>query len=321
MDFRRSLVFSAIFHLCLLLVGFITFPSAMTFQTQAIASIPVDLISEAPQVKGAIQAPKMEQPEVRKTPTPVIQPDDVKPIDSPKPVEPKTAPEKPEETVSAPPEEKEKAPPPAPSEKKADELDPEGLLKKVEEAKKEEEKKQQEELKKQEAKRKAEEKKKLAEEKRKAEEQRLAKQAQKFDADKISNLLNKQEGAQRPKTEAGAEQKQASLGNPKGEGKALTQSQIGLMQDMIEKQVLPCYVSPPGAPDDLVVELHMAMNPDGSLNGRPQVTNSSSNPVFRAMADAAVRAVLRCSPLKLPPEWYAGTGGWKDIGYQFNKQH
>jgi colicin import membrane protein len=306
MDFRRSLIASVCLHLFLLLVGFITFPSIMPHQTEAIASIPVDLISESPQVKGAKQAPKMEQPEVRKTPTPIVQPDDVKPIEDKKSVEPKTTPDKPEETVTAPPEKQEV---PEKAEKKPDEVDPEGLLKKIEEQKKQEAKKQ------------AEEKKKLAEEKKKADEQRLAKQAQKFDADKISNLLNKQEGSQAPKTEAGEEQKHASLGNPKGEGKALTQSQKGLMQDMIEKQILPCWSIPPGLPEDVVIDVQMDMNPDGSLNGRPKVVNNNSHPAFRAAADAAVRAVLRCSPLKnLPPEWYAGEGGWKEIGYEFNKQ-
>lgn len=306
MDFRRSIIASVCIHVFLLLVGFITFPSSSSFQTEAIASIPVDIISEAPQVKGAKTAPKMEQPQVRAAPTPVVQPDDVKPIEGKLPVEPKTAPDAPQPTVAEPPKDDPKTPPP---EKKTEETDPDGILKKIEEQKKEE------------AKKKAEEKKKLAEEKKKAEEQRLAKQAKEFDPSKISNLLNKQEGAQAPKTEAGAEQKQASLGNPKGEGKALTQSQQGLMQDMIEKQILPCWSIPPGLPEDVIIDVEMSMNPDGSLNGRPKVANTNSHPAFRAAADAAVRAILRCSPLKLPAEWYGGDGGWKEISYQFNRQH
>jgi colicin import membrane protein len=304
MDFRRSLIASICFHVFLLLVGFITFPAIAPHQTEAIASIPVDLISEDPQVKGAKNAQKLEQPAARQTPTPVVQPDDVKPIEEKKPVEPKTAPEKPEETVTAPPEEKEK--PVEKAEKKPDVEDPDGILKKIEEAKKKEEEKK-----------KAEEKKKIAEEKKKAEEQRLTKQAAKFDADKISNLLNKQEGAQAPKTEEGSEQKQASLGNPKGEGKTLTQSQQGLMNEMIQKQVLPCYSPPLGASSlDFIVKLKIIMNRDGSVKGQPEVTNSDSHPMFRAVADAARRAILRCSPLKLPAEWYDGALGWNEITYE-----
>jgi len=318
MDFRRSLITSACLHLVLLLVGLVTFPSTTPHQTEAIASIPVDLISNEDMMAGAKDAQKSEVAQKRSTPTPVVQPEDVKPIEEKKPVEPKTTPDKPEETVTEPPKEEVKAPPPEQPEKKPDEVDPDGLLKKIEEAKKQEEKKKQEELKKEEAKKKAEEKKKLAEEKKKADEERLAKQAKKFDPAKISNLINNQEGAQTPKADDG-EKKDASLGAEKGTGKKLTMSQFDLMIGMIAEQVRPCWSPPLSATssDDLVVVLQISMNRDGSLKGRPQVLNNNANPSFRALSDAAVRAVMRCAPLKLPADWYDGENGWADIKYNF----
>lgn len=318
MDFRRSIIASICLHLFLLLVGFITFPSIMPHQTEAIASILVDLISNEDMMAGAKHAAKAEAPQKRSKLVPIVQPDDVKPIEDKKPVEPKTTPDKPQETVTAPPEEKEKAPPPAAAEKKAEELDPDAMLKKIEEQKQQDEKKKQEDLKKEEAKKQADDKKKLAEEKKKADEQRLSKQAEKFDADKISNLLNKQEGAQAPKAES-AEEKQASLGAEKGTGKKLTMSQRDLMAGMIEEQVRPCWSPPLNASDinDMVVVIKIAMNRDGSLSTQPRVINSDANSSFRAIADAAVRAIVRCAPLKLPAEWYDGEYGWSDITYRF----
>ncbi len=316
MNFRRSLIFSALLHLALLLVGLITFPSATPHRTSAIASIPVDLISEEPMVKGEKEAKKAEVAQTRATPAPVPTPEETPPKEEDKPpVEAKTAPAPPPPAVTTPPEEKQEPPPPEKSQTKPDEVDPEGILKKIEEAKKLEEKKKQEELKKAETKKKAEEKKKLAEEKRKAEQERLAKQAKEFDADKISNLLNKQEGAPKPKAEEG-EKRSASLGSNRGTGTKLTKSQVDVMNDMIRRQVEPCWVNPTAS--DLIVKVKIPMNRDGSIRGRPQVMNSSPDPTFRILSEAAVRAVMRCSPLKLPAEMYDGEDGWEVIDYNFN---
>jgi colicin import membrane protein len=41
----------------------------------------------------------------------------------------------------------------------------------------------------------------------------------------------------------------------------------------------------------------------------------SSDPVFRAFAESAVRAVRSCSPLKLPPESYQV---WRNIIFNFD---
>lgn len=271
---------------------------------------------------GEKDAKKSETPQQRAVPVPVVRPpDEVKPQEDKPPVDPKSAPTPPEPAVTAPPEEK---PQEAPPEKaKPEEIDPDGLLKKIEEAKREEEKKKKEEEEKkktEEAKKKAEEKKKLAEEKRKAEDQRLAKQAEKFDADKISNLLNKQDGAQKPAAQQG-EQKDASLGAREGTGKRLAMSQTAMLVGMIQDQIAPCW-SPPlnasAASTSLIVKIDISFNRDGSLNGRPQIINSNSDPVFRPMADSAVRAIVRCAPLKLPADMYEGEGGWKDLTFNFD---
>ena len=224
-------------------------------------------------------------------------------------------------------------PPEKPPEQKPEEVDPDGLLKKIEEDKKKEEQQKQEQVKKEQEqkkldeekkvaeqkkrdddKKKADEKKKLADEKKKLEEKRLAQQAEKFDADKISNLLNNQEGSQKAKAEQG-EKKDASLGVTKGTGTKLTQSQMGLLIGMIQDQIRPCYSPPPTAQGkDYRISVHIEVNRDGSLNGAPRTTNNNSDPSFSAASSAAERAAVRCSPLKLPAEMY---DSWKEIEFSF----
>jgi hypothetical protein len=93
----------------------------------------------------------------------------------------------------------------------------------------------------------------------------------------------------------------------------------------IAAQVKPCYVTPTGGTDtaSIVSILRLRFNPDGSVDGRPAVTDhqgvtGTNQGYVRQMDDAAIRAILRCSPLKLPPELYEG--GWEDIEFGFYPQ-
>lgn len=91
----------------------------------------------------------------------------------------------------------------------------------------------------------------------------------------------------------------------------------------IAAQVKPCYVIPTGGADaaSIVSIMRLRFNPDGSVDGKPSVTDhqgvtGTNQSYVRQMDDAAIRAVLRCSPLKLPPELYEG--GWEDIEFTFS---
>ncbi|HKJ74928.1 MAG TPA: cell envelope integrity protein TolA [Alphaproteobacteria bacterium] len=92
------------------------------------------------------------------------------------------------------------------------------------------------------------------------------------------------------------------------------------LQDAIRKQVQPCWLVPAGAPDaeDLVVRLHIALNPDGTLNGPPQILDQGKigrSDYYRVAAESARRAVQKCSPLKLPVDSY---DIWRDINLTFD---
>jgi outer membrane biosynthesis protein TonB len=79
----------------------------------------------------------------------------------------------------------------------------------------------------------------------------------------------------------------------------------------IKAQVTPCWTLPVGggATAKVTALLHIAINRDGSIAGRPGLVSqtgvTAANAAYaRAFAEAASRAVLRCAPLKLPADQY-----------------
>ncbi len=96
----------------------------------------------------------------------------------------------------------------------------------------------------------------------------------------------------------------------------LTVSEI----DAIRAQLKPCWSPPAGAPnaEDLIVVLRVRFNPDGTVNGVPQVLSSlraQADQYMRAAADRAIRAVLQCQPFQLPAERYRQ---WRLIELEFD---
>ncbi len=90
----------------------------------------------------------------------------------------------------------------------------------------------------------------------------------------------------------------------------------------IRAQVAPCWNPPIGGADvrKMTVVLRAEFAKDGSVVGRPAVVGqtgaTAGNAAYaRAFADTAVRAVLRCSPLKLPPKQF---DLWRSIEINFD---
>jgi outer membrane biosynthesis protein TonB len=88
----------------------------------------------------------------------------------------------------------------------------------------------------------------------------------------------------------------------------------------VMSQITPCWSIPAGAKDaaSARVAIRIALNPDGSLAGVPIVENSqrmSDDPTFRTVAESALRALWRCTPLRLPYEHY---NTWKLISLNFD---
>ncbi len=149
-----------------------------------------------------------------------------------------------------------------------------------------------------------------------------------FNLDQIAALLDKKEKEDpkpQPKQEDPLDDFLNSLEvdeaprQATGLGTGLTMSEL----DAIRQHIRTCWRVPAGAanPEELVVDIRIQLNKDGTLTTPPQVTKTGAssfnrNSFSQAAADAAVRAVQRCQPYDfLPTDKYER---WNDITFTFN---
>ncbi|MEM7694677.1 MAG: hypothetical protein AAF318_09515 [Pseudomonadota bacterium] len=137
---------------------------------------------------------------------------------------------------------------------------------------------------------------------------REARSEEAFNADRLSQLINRTDGQG---GNLGAAQ--ASLGSRDGRANAeLTLSE----KDSLRQQMQACW-NPPvgvanGAPLVVAVQIRLAL--DGSVVNIDRVDDNPGR-LFEVAADAARRAVLQCQPYTLPPQKYAS---WKDVQVTFD---
>ncbi len=119
-----------------------------------------------------------------------------------------------------------------------------------------------------------------------------------------------------------APHRMASLAPPSSQPKAPLASQMTASQiDLIREQLRPCFNPPFGAKEkpDLVADIRVVMNPDGTVQQARVVDQGqyNSDPIYRAIADAGVRALKnpQCSPLRFPPEQFAA---WQTFIFGFS---
>lgn len=74
------------------------------------------------------------------------------------------------------------------------------------------------------------------------------------------------------------------------------------------RQIEGCWTIPRAVPgiEDMVVRLHISLLPDRRVREVriEDQTRAATDPGYRAVAESAQRAVLTCSPLRVPPEKY-----------------
>ena len=87
----------------------------------------------------------------------------------------------------------------------------------------------------------------------------------------------------------------------------------------IRAQIVPCWNPPIGGAEikRMTALLSIQLSPDGTVAGRPTVISQTGGggALGKAFADTAVRAVLRCAPLKLPADQYEA---WKSFELNFD---
>jgi hypothetical protein len=140
----------------------------------------------------------------------------------------------------------------------------------------------------------------------------------KFDVDNVLAMLD------RTAPQTAQQNGKVSARTHKGFGaqNAMTMDLADLLKNQIEQRQCWDRASFSGAPhpEQLVVYIDLALNPDGSVARPPQLTAqtgaaAASNPFFRAAADAALRAIYVCAPFKLPADRYAE---WRDSTIEFD---
>ena len=147
---------------------------------------------------------------------------------------------------------------------------------------------------------------------------------QQFNADRIAALLDKDQRKKQTARGSITTKTQAAKPPPSPPSPARTQTRSQPMSmseiDAIRHQIQQCWSVPAGARDaeNLIVRIKVFLNSDGSLAKAPEIigADQSDDPFYRAAAESARRAVLKCAPLKnLPADKYSR---WRELTLTFN---
>lgn len=176
-----------------------------------------------------------------------------------------------------------------------------------------------------EAKAKAEaEAKKLAEAKAKAEAEAKARKeaqvAKNLDMGDLKQFLDNKQKNQSSGATGAEVQKVASLGTATGTAAKLNPSQRDALMGILQEQIQRCYTAPISASgaDTTPPMLDIRLNQDGTLASEPTVMRAGSSGTDRAVADAALRAVRRCAPYRVPTQYMQFYSDWKILNVQFD---
>ena len=158
-----------------------------------------------------------------------------------------------------------------------------------------------------------------------AERKRIAaeKEKAKFSADRLSALLDKSPEPRAPapaapETKSDSRAKGPVLGAPEGRDTVLSASARAMLGQLMRESVKRCWNINAGLDgiDKIAVRIEIRLNRNGALADNPKILNSGSGPLFRDMADSALRAIVACAPYALPPDMYEG--GWDHMIMNFD---
>ena len=152
-----------------------------------------------------------------------------------------------------------------------------------------------------------------------AKARRQAEVADKFDAGDIRQLLQSKERSQSSGATGSEINRTASLGTATGTAQRLNPSMRDALGGIIREQIERCYAQPVGASGNPVTlpVLEIRFNADGTLLGEPKILRSGATSMERAVADAALRAVRRCAPYRIPDKFAPYYDAWKLWNVEF----
>jgi colicin import membrane protein len=137
----------------------------------------------------------------------------------------------------------------------------------------------------------------------------------------IEKLLVSKEKPQSAGSTGRELQRVASLGTQAGDAPKMSPSMRGQLIALLRDQFSACFTAPPGVEPQpgAMPMIHIEFNgPDGTLSGRPALRNPSSDPGTRALSEAAVRAIARCAPYKIPAQFAPFFDDWRETIFQID---
>ena len=102
-------------------------------------------------------------------------------------------------------------------------------------------------------------------------------------------------------------------GLPHHDAPRMSLSMASALDAWLTESYLNCWTPPPTVPegDTYVAQIKVIFNSDGSLSARPVLLNPPTDPAWRAHAESAMRAVRKCDPLHVPPQYAPYFDEWK----------
>ncbi|HEY0435796.1 MAG TPA: cell envelope integrity protein TolA, partial [Phenylobacterium sp.] len=151
-----------------------------------------------------------------------------------------------------------------------------------------------------------------------AKAKKQAELAEKFSAGDIRQMLASKAPSQSTGATGHEVQRTASLGAATGTAQKLSPSLRDALVGMLQQQIERCYSAPPGAAQGVVLPmLDIRLNQNGSLAAEPRIMRGGSSSVDQSIAQAALRAVRRCAPYKIPAQYAPYYNDWKAINAEF----
>jgi colicin import membrane protein len=126
-------------------------------------------------------------------------------------------------------------------------------------------------------------------------------------------------------TKSAPEQQSANatpFGSPTQNAPRMSPSLSAALDGWLTEAYLNCWQTPPTMPDGerYIAQIRVTYNPDGSLSAQPVLVNPPSDPAWRAYAESAKRAVLKCNPLHVPPQFAPYYEQWRSKTVHFDPQ-
>lgn len=112
------------------------------------------------------------------------------------------------------------------------------------------------------------------------------------------------------------------LGLPNAHASRMSPSLSAALDSWFKDAYMGCWTPPPTLPpgEVYVPEVHVEFNADGSLSGRPVLVNPPTDPAWRPHAESAMRAAMKCNPLKVPAQYAPYFDQWRAKTIHFDPQ-